>query len=1394
MAQASKCAAARIPPGAGVADARRSVPMTPFRRRLRKLRFFLQAAVVTLIITAAVLVGFAQLALPWLADNPQRIEGWLSQRLARPVSIGHVGSLWTRAGPRLVLDDLRIGTATSGESALLLPRAELALNLYAAFQRNRAWNEFRLVGLDLSLVRGAQGEWHLRGIDASSSTGGSMGALGAVVLVDLKLAVVDEQRDLKLDLRVPELRVVNLGNITRILGQVGSSNAGASPLTLVADVDVAERSGQLYVGGRNLDLAELAAGHSIGGTRIVSSSGDIGIWSNWRSGRIEDIWTRLALSATVLEATSEVQVDDGLAVIPRSAFDELGLTAHWQRAGQGWTLDVADATSTRQGLASAPARFTVQRMDDATERYQAAGNAIDLSALGSLGMLSSVVPDALRHWLYLGNPRGRLSAIDLHWNSAQDFDIDMLVDGFGCRNAGSIPGIEPLDLRLTGDAGALLLAIPRQATQASYPKVFRKPFDWTAFGGDLVAWRDGDGWRVQTDRISAEATNYAVELRGGMELQGDGSRPLLDLAALVTRGDVEAAKLFWTVNTMPASSVDWLDRSLVAGSVTRGRALVRGDLDNWPFDDDSGRFEARADLHDLELAYLRDWPSGEKLDVVARFINNGMQAEASSGRSMGVTLDHVDATIGNFHEPLLELAIDGQASGADLLSYLRATPIGTQHAAYLDGLGIGGRGRVHVDIAAPLKDSDKTTLQGRVELADADLDESTWDLHFKQANGRVRFDRTGVLAEPLSAQYEGQPVTLGIAIGSSATDPDNAFEGRLDGILPTSLVFARAADLAPAMPHFPGAANWHVDLAIGAEHGAASERKRLRLESDLEGVAIDLPEPLMKAATTKMPFALELQMPPLGQPFTASLGDVARVRGRLPGPASPLSARLDLGPGSASEPPPEKGLYVAGHPAIVDADGWIKLFTAGGTGGDFLNGMAIDVDDLRMAGRSFPNLHVDLVPQEEATSIRVRGDALEGELAVSTVDLARRGITAQMKRVRWPDLPPGDEDAPAPLSGVAPATLPPLHLWVGELQLGTSNFGDMRLETFPTADGMRIDLLESKSANLDMRATGDWQGPAGENRSHLVIDMTAKSLGSMLDSFGYEGIIEGGQTFARIDASWPGAPTAFALANTSGTLEIGVENGRILDVDPGASGRLFGLLSLREIPRRLSLDFSDLFKSGMSFNSIKGSFVLADGNATTSDLVIASPAADITISGRTGLRAKDYDQEMVVVPRAGVALPVVGALAGGPVGAAAGIVVQTLLGKKLNQATRSRYRVTGSWEKPVIALVSRESAKERRSPAAEKPAGPEPAPVGVPGGLAEDPERAEGGSERGPEPTPQSNGSAPSGTAILPAQALPAAAPPSAPETVKPTDPPAVSVPPAEDDPDPQTGAPARRG
>ena len=125
--------------------------------------------------------------------------------------------------------------------------------------------------------------------------------------------------------------------------------------------------------------------------------------------------------------------------------------------------------------------------------------------------------------------------------------------------------------------------------------------------------------------------------------------------------------------------------------------------------------------------------------------------------------------------------------------------------------------------------------------------------------------------------------------------------------------------------------------------------------------------------------------------------------------------------------------------------------------------------------------------------------------------------------------------------------------------------------------------------------------------------------------------------------------------------------------------------------------FRDFFKSGFSFDSIEGLFTLKDGDAFTKDLLVKGPAADIKVNGRTGLKAKDYDQTMDVTPHVGSTFVIGGALVGGPVGAGVGALLHGILKGAINDVARVRYSVTGSWEKPVITEVAKETRARTRS-------------------------------------------------------------------------------------------------
>jgi uncharacterized protein YhdP len=158
------------------------------------------------------------------------------------------------------------------------------------------------------------------------------------------------------------------------------------------------------------------------------------------------------------------------------------------------------------------------------------------------------------------------------------------------------------------------------------------------------------------------------------------------------------------------------------------------------------------------------------------------------------------------------------------------------------------------------------------------------------------------------------------------------------------------------------------------------------------------------------------------------------------------------------------------------------------------------------------------------------------------------------------------------------------------------------------------------------------------------------------------------------------------MAVLDGTLDLDVGEGRLLEVKPGA-GRVLGLVSLAELPRRLSLDFRDFFDKGFSFNTLRGRFVFANGQARTDDLAIKGPAADIHVSGSADLVAQRYDQTIEVLPKAGGIVTAVGALAGGPIGAAVGAVAGEVLKRPLQQMGRKRYHVTGPWSNPDVKLL-----------------------------------------------------------------------------------------------------------
>jgi uncharacterized protein (TIGR02099 family) len=1298
-----------------------------WRHHLRRARFALTALIAGLLIAAAVLMGIVQVLLPVATRYPNFVARQLSSRLHRPVSFAAISSQWQPSGPLLTVRDLTLGPAQPGGASITLPHAALKFDFGAWLRPAHRWITLRLRGLELRVEHAASG-WQVVGF--GNSSGEAHAPLQSLPvdldLSDLHVDIVDDATQRSWRLLAPRLRVVNVCDAVRFGGsvqQMGTRQAA----TISGRMGAGMRDYALHVTTHDLDLAEAVRGVDLQGYAVRSGRGDIELWGRWRDGKLASAAARYSIGHLAASGPNGRALDlASLAGVMKAT-----------RVRGGWDIAWRGPGKPRANIDQAGGVIAQVRGHAGAWRVTAAAHAVDLAPWLSLLAMAPQMPPAFAQWVDHARPYATIDDAAVAWQQGGHYDATVRFSNLGAAATGAVPGIVLAQGVVRADDRAVSLELPPQAATLALTDVFRKPFVFRQLGGTFVAWRDDGLWNIAADGLHFDSGGLAGSADARLVWLGGGHRPFVSAQAVVERARVTDADLFWPYRSMPPSLVAWLDHALVGGDVTSGRVVMRGALDHWPFLDHEGRFEATGTVRNATFDFADDWPRATGVDAAVDFVDNRMGIVATHATVQGVTATHAVATIPDHHHGVLGLDIQGDGTGAQLLDFVRHSPVGAGTLDALQGLQLGGTGKFGIKLSIPLDHAQDFTLVGKVDLANADVTAAKWNLALKNLNGPLQINGKGFRADGLPVMFRGAPAKLSIAVGSgNVAAPKDIVEASLDTRVSAQTLVQGYPDLAGLVAHASGVAPFHVGVNVVAGQGGAPATAVLDLESSLAGIALDFPAPLDKPAGTELPLHLSLQLPPAGAPLTVSLGSVLQVRGRLGDAARKLPTALAMNFGDTLPAGiPARGLTVRGHAARMDVSGWIEQALTGSSGGSFppLSRAEVSIDAAQVFGTDLGALQFTFEAGAESDAIAFDGAAVKGTINLPVGNLVARGITADFQHLYWPEPPepkqPGPPPPPQVTSPVAPFAIPPLHVRIGDLRLGKAQLGATTFESAPTLQGMYISKFDSKGADFTIQSHGNWNGGTRLSSSQMVIDISSHDFGRTLAAFGFSGLLAGGkQAHVHIDGTWPGAPSAFSLAWMSGKLDIKVGEGSILAVKPGL-GRLLGLLSLRELPSRLMLHFGDVFKSGFGFDSASANFTLKDGNAFTQDMVITAPAARIVMQGRTGFRARDYDLTVDVRPHVGGALPVVGAVIGGPVGAAAGLVVQGLIGKGINKAAGSIYRVTGSWDKPKIVTVASAPAPATST---ALPAAPAPATSAAPPAAADSSAPAPGTSSSAP--------------------------------------------------------------
>ena len=1295
----------------------------------RRLWRWSAALFALLVILLATLVGLFRLAAPLVPGYRAQVAVWASGIIHHPVEIGSMSAEWGWYGPEVELGGVRILSKDGAQVVVSAQEVRLDLSLWSLVHGKLPLpSRIVLVEPQAELHRDSQGVFSIAGLEGAAQQ----------TPTDWKATLKDLfTQSAELSIQKGRLTYVEAGEPRPMLFQsvdLSLDNAADSH-KVSGDVQLPAEFGRsfafkLKVEGEELDPKQWVWSGSVDGVALQVPR-LLRYWPEY-AGRfghgVVDLDGEMAADHGVLQKfTADVNARDMMPMAaPLDAFQLVAGHVDWERNVSGWRLQ-GHKLQLQRGTSLWP-------RTDLSLEYGDDGKDVDWS--GSAGFLRLQDLTALASWLpeeftpdlkRLAEfaPTGDVSAatfkVHLDGKTLGDWSVEGRFQDLGLHKSEGWPGFSGMsgDVKLDQTGGAVKLAA--QGASVDFTPLFRTPLRADTLTLDTTVTHDAAGWKVAADGFRVANPDAAAHGDVAMQFPVDGSAPRLDIEAVVDRADARNKSIYFPVGIMPKDVVKWLDDSIKGGQVPTGSVSIHGKTSDFPFDKGGGVFDIRFHLLHGELDYADGWPAVKDLDADVRFLDQGLSAHANSGMIAGGKI--VDATASFADLATGVLTIDGSVKGDtdDALKFLRSPPMKDVAGHWLDSLKGAGEADTRLHAVLPVEDLGKFELQGATTLKGASLMSSFAPaMVADQLQGVLEFNRDGLSTRGVEGRILGGPVHVVIQSGKGRKKDLTEFTAQ------GSAQAGAVMDQFRPMPDgwLEGAAAWRLEGRIPGKISTNTAAFSLALHSDLIGLGVDLPQPFTKPLEDSLPLDFHLKL--LNKDSlsaTASYGDAigARVDFVSAGDAWKFDrGNLNLGEGDVYLPD-DPGFTVTGNVERFSWDEWKRFLPPASASTAppgtlppaatplpaFVQGADLTVGQLEAFDQRLTGLHLLLSRDDDGWLAKLDSKAAAGTLTLPVSVDADHPLKLDMDRLLLTRQTEPKSAAPAAASGVTPVAaatssgqydprrIPALkftgrHFEYGDLKLGNASFVLM-----PLADGVALQDLKVDSDTFGITGDGTWKvTPAGAQSAALDVDVKSRDVGKTLSNLGFAPAITGSKGEINAALNWRDGPFGDIVRSLSGSLHVKLEDGQIVDVQPGA-GRVFGLLSLNALPRRLLLNFSDVFAKGFGYDSIEGDFTLQDGDAYTKDMQVKGPAARITLIGRTGLARRDFDEALIVDPNVGSTLPVVGALAGG-LGVGAVVLLLTEVFKKpISAAGETRYHLTGTWDNPVLT-------KENAAPPAKK--------------------------------------------------------------------------------------------
>ena len=1249
--------------------------------------------------------------LPNIENYRPAIERLASQELGQTVSIGRIEASWQGINPDLTLFDVQVHDQ-AGRPALAFSRVEAILSWWTL---SAAQLRLRLLAIDqptLNLRRDAEGRFFVAGMQLGAAQEGNddfskwLLAQWRVRIRKATLVWEDELRKAApLTLTQVNFSLDNDGRRHRFGMTALPPEALASRIDLRGDFRGTSfkwldgSSGTLFTELDHVDLAAwrqwvdypLALPHGRGALRA---------WVGFSGGAPSEITADLLLADASIRLSQELP-----ALELQSLSGRLGV----RFLPQGYAVSgrhlALESVSENESVHIKPTDFQVECLLDKEGRIasgKATANQLDLTMLSRLAARFPL-DSRSRQLLDDYAPHGRVSHLTASWKAdagqLKTYALKTDFERLSLSAQGNVPGFSGLSGKIDANEKGGNLSLNAQASSIDLPAVFPKssaePHIRLNTLNAQARWTLGqEGLKAELQKLDFAGPEAAGSAQGIYRHTGQGPGEI-DLTATLNRADARAVWRYLP-HTVGNGSRFWLRDSLLSGRASEAKLTLKGNLADFPFlDKRKGKFLVAIKAHDAVIDYAKGWPRIEGIHGDVRFEGLGMVVEAQRGSILGTKVSKTRVEIPDMEIDVPVLHVDGQVDGptAEFLKFIDKSPVAKRIDRFTEDMRASGSGHLDLQLKIPLAEEklDETKIEGTFRLKNNEVTVDAALPPIRQVNGSVQFSGSDLRVPEITGKLFGGPLTI-----KGGLQKDGRVLITADGAI--NIEQLRKESASPLLAHLSGGTPYRGEVRINKRNAD------LVVETEFIGLESRLPEPFGKSGLETLPLRFEKKILavtdnargsksvreglPARDQISASLGKLlaAQFIRRRQGDDFVIE-RGNIAIGRPLQLP-DKGLTLAMTGKRLDLDAWRKVFrtdsktapAATESAPDFLPDMlSLRTGELLLFGRRLNDVELNVQPRPRQWRLRLASRQASGDLAWDTV--GRGKLTARLQRMKIESAGNGKAND-IPESDESLQELPALDVIAEDFQWGERRFG--RLELLATNEGGHWKLGKILLANPfgQLNGSGEWQSGAGKNQTQLDFRIESTDTGKLLDRLGYVGALK--ETTAKLQGElrWKGSPSAFQLASLNGEMKLETEKGQFLKLDPGA-GKLLGLLSLQSLPRRITLDFRDVFSEGFVFDSIKSRLKIDNGIMRTDKLQIDGVAAKVLMRGETDLKKETQRLTVTVQPELG-GTAALGVALVNPLAGVATLLAHKMLQNPLNQIFGFNYLVTGTWDDPDV--------------------------------------------------------------------------------------------------------------